>query len=168
MQFTIEREQLLKPLQFVNGIVKKRQILPILDNVLLVVQEKKLCLIASDLEVELVSHSDSLVSGVKGEITVSARKLFDICRSLPERSKLKIKLVNHKLYVMTENSRFILSTLPAVEFPRVQEEAESINFTLNIMQLKHMIERTQFAMAQQDVRYYLNGCLLYTSDAADD
>lgn len=159
MQFTIEREQLLKPLQLINGVVNKRQTLPILGNVLLVANDKRLCLTGTDLEVELTSYADLLTSSIAGDITVPARKLLDICRSLPDSSQLKMKLVAHKLYLTTDNSRFSLNTLPAAEFPRAQEATTGVEVTLNIMQLKQLIERTQFAMAQQDVRYYLNGSL---------
>ena len=159
MQFTIEREQLLKPLQLINGVVNKRQTLPILGNVLLVANDKRLCLTGTDLEVELTSYADLLALGTVGDTTVPARKLLDICRSLPDSSQLKMKLTDHKLYLTTENSRFSLNTLPAAEFPRAQETAAETEIALNIMQLKQLIERTQFAMAQQDVRYYLNGSL---------
>lgn len=159
MQFTIEREQLLKPLQLINGVVNKRQTLPILGNVLLVAKDNMLSLTGTDLEVELTSYTDLLTSNIAGDITVPARKLFDICRSLPDDSQLKIKLADNRLYLTTENSRFSLNTLPAEQFPRAQETAAEMEVTLNIMQLRQMTERTQFAMAQQDVRYYLNGSL---------
>ena len=94
-----------------------------------------------------------------GDVTVPARKLFDICRSLPEGSQLKINVEHHKLTLSAANGRFSLSTLPSAEFPKTKEATEGVEVTLKVAQLKQMIERTQFAMAQQDVRYYLNGSL---------
>jgi len=159
MQFTIEREHLLKPLQLINGVVERRQTLPILGNVLLAVKDKILSLTGTDLEVELTYHTKVQKASSEGDVTVPARKLFDICRSLPEGSKLNVKVDHHKLYLNAATSRFSLSTLPAPEFPRAKEATDGITITLDVAQLKQMIERTQFAMAQQDVRYYLNGSL---------
>ncbi len=159
MQFKIERDQLLKPLQLINGVVEKRQTLPILGNVLLTVEAKKLILTGTDLEVELSSEIKLDNTATAGEITVPARKLFDICRSLPEGSEIKVKADNHKLVLMAANGRFSLSTLAAAEFPKTKEAANGIEANVEVAQLKQMIERTQFAMAHQDVRYYLNGSL---------
>ena len=159
MQFSIECGKLIKPLQYIQGVVNKRKMSPILNNVLLTTKGNKLCLTGTDREVELTSYATLLSATTAGEVTVSARKLFDICRSLPESSKLSLRLVDHKFHIVAGNSRFSLSTLPATEFPLAKEMGEEVNFTLNTIKLKKMIERTQFAMAQQDVRYYLNGCL---------
>ena len=160
MQFTIEREQLLKPLQLINGVVERRQTLPILGNVLLSAKANNLLhLTGSDLEVELTCHTVVQKVTVPGEVTVPARKLFDICRSLPEASQLEVIIDDHKLCLRGGNSRFSLNTLPALEFPRASEATAGLTVTLAVSQLKQLIERTQFAMAQQDVRYYLNGSL---------
>ena len=159
MQFTIERDQLLKPLQLINGVVEKRQTLPILGNVLLSVAEKKLTLTGTDLEVELSGEVKLDNDASSGDITVPARKLFDICRSLPEGSEIKAKAENHKLTLTAANGRFSLSTLPATEFPKTKDAANGVEASIDVAQLKQMIERTQFAMAHQDVRYYLNGSL---------
>ena len=164
MKFTIQREQLLSPLQLVNGVVERRQTLPILGNVLLRVKGKQMRLTGTDLEVELSGTGavDKLTEA--GEITVPARKLFDICRSLPEESIITLKIEAKKLIVSAGNSRFSLVTLPASEFPKVKEEAEGVDFELNVAEFKNVISRTQFAMAQQDVRYYLNGSLWKIED----
>lgn len=159
MKLTISRDQLLKPLQQVSGVVEKRQTLPVLSNVLMVVNNSKLSLTGTDLEVEL--HSSTPLSGefMDGEITVPARKLLDICKSLPASAELEIKLDNQKLVLKSSKSRFSLTTLPANDFPVSEEGVSAYSFTINQKELKKLIEKTAFAMAQQDVRYYLNGML---------
>lgn len=159
MKFSIQRDQLLKPLQLVNGVVERRQTLPILGNILLTITEKKLQITGTDLEVELSGQADVVETSDFGDITVPARKLFDICRALPEQSDLHFNFEHHKLYLQAGNSRFSLVTLPAVEFPKVNQGAQGIEFTIETKKIKTLIMRTQYAMAQQDVRYYLNGSL---------
>ncbi len=163
MHFTIQREALLKPLQLVAGVVERRQTLPVLSNVLLVVEGQQLSLTGTDLEVELVGRVTLEEPAEAGEITVPARKLMDICKSLPSDALIDIRIDEQKLLVKAGRSRFTLSTLPANDFPTVEEGPGS--FTLNLPQAKvrRLIERTSFAMAQQDVRYYLNGMLLEVS-----
>jgi DNA polymerase-3 subunit beta len=163
MHFTIQREALLKPLQLVAGVVERRQTLPVLSNVLLVVQGQQLSLTGTDLEVELVGRVQLEESAEPGEITVPARKLMDICKSLPNDTLIDIKLDEQKLLVKAGRSRFSLSTLPANDFPTVQEGPGSLTCNLEQSKLRRLIERTSFAMAQQDVRYYLNGMLLEVS-----
>ncbi|NVK23107.1 MAG: DNA polymerase III subunit beta [Kangiellaceae bacterium] len=159
MRFTITRDQLLTPLQLVSGAVEKRQTLPILSNVLMVVDDSKLSLTATDLEVEL--KADVALEGEfePGEITVPARKLLDIVRSLGDGETVKVDMGENRLKVATPSSRFSLSTMPANEFPNVEETASLVSLNLSQTILKSLIEKTQFAMAQQDVRYYLNGML---------
>ena len=163
MHFTIQREALLKPLQLVAGVVERRQTLPVLSNVLLVVQGQQLSLTGTDLEVELVGRVQLEESAEPGEITVPARKLMDICKSLPSDALIDIKLDEQKLLVKAGRSRFTLSTLPANDFPTVEEGPGSLTCNLEQSKLRRLIERTSFAMAQQDVRYYLNGMLLEVS-----
>ncbi|AAO53559.1 DNA polymerase III subunit beta [Pseudomonas syringae pv. tomato] len=163
MHFTIQREALLKPLQLVAGVVERRQTLPVLSNVLLVVQGQQLSLTGTDLEVELVGRVQLEEPAEPGEITVPARKLMDICKSLPNDALIDIKLDDSKLIVKAGRSRFTLSTLPANDFPTVEEGPGSLTFNLVQSKLRRLIERTSFAMAQQDVRYYLNGMLLEVS-----
>lgn len=160
MHFTIQREALLKPLQLVAGVVERRQTLPVLSNVLLVVDDQQLSLTGTDLEVELVGRVQLEEPAESGEITVPARKLMDICKSLPNDTLVDIRLDDQKLVVKAGRSRFTLSTLPANDFPTVEEGPGSFTFNLNQSKLRRLIERTSFAMAQQDVRYYLNGMLL--------
>lgn len=160
MHFTIQREALLKPLQLVAGVVERRQTLPVLSNVLLVVEGQQLSLTGTDLEVELVGRVMLEDAAEPGEITVPARKLMDICKSLPSDALIDIRVDDQKLLVKAGRSRFTLSTLPANDFPTVEEGPGSLTFNLPQAKLRRLIERTSFAMAQQDVRYYLNGMLL--------
>ncbi|MEG6654067.1 DNA polymerase III subunit beta, partial [Pseudomonas aeruginosa] len=160
MHFTIQREALLKPLQLVAGVVERRQTLPVLSNVLLVVEGQQLSLTGTDLEVELVGRVVLEDAAEPGEITVPARKLMDICKSLPNDVLIDIRVEEQKLLVKAGRSRFTLSTLPANDFPTVEEGPGSLNFSIAQSKLRRLIDRTSFAMAQQDVRYYLNGMLL--------
>lgn len=160
MHFTIQREALLKPLQLVAGVVERRQTLPVLSNVLLVVEGQQLSLTGTDLEVELVGRVSLDEPAEPGEITVPARKLMDICKSLPNDALIDIRVDDQKLLVKAGRSRFSLSTLPANDFPTVEEGPGSLTLSLSQSKLRRLIERTSFAMAQQDVRYYLNGMLL--------
>ena len=161
MKFTAARETLLKPLQAVIGVVERRQTMPILSNVLLVARDGQLAVTATDLEVELVAQAD-VDTETGGEITVSGRKLLDICRALPEGSEISVAASAEKLAVRSGRSRFNLATLPAAEFPVVEDIKASQGITVSQETLGRLIEKTHFSMAQQDVRYYLNGMLLET------
>ncbi|GGJ94951.1 DNA polymerase III subunit beta [Pseudomonas matsuisoli] len=163
MHFSIQREALLKPLQLVAGVVERRQTLPVLSNVLLVVEGQQLSLTGTDLEVELVGRVTLDDVAEPGEITVPARKLMDICKSLPSDTSIDVRVDEQKLLIKAGRSRFTLSTLPAGDFPTVEESQGSMTFSLPQAKLRRLIERTGFAMAQQDVRYYLNGMLLEVS-----
>ncbi len=160
MKFVISRDTLLKPLNLVAGVVERRQTLPILANILLVVDGERVSLTGTDLEVELVGRVQLPVAAAEsGEVTVPARKLVDICKSLPEGSDIEFTSAENKVTVKSGRSRFTLSTLPAREFPNVEDSMGTHQFTVKQGQLKRLIDRTSFAMAQQDVRYYLNGML---------
>ncbi|MEH6635104.1 MAG: DNA polymerase III subunit beta [Halioglobus sp.] len=159
MKFSISRDDLLKPLNLVAGVVERRQTLPILANVLMVLDGDRLALTGTDLEVELVGRVHLPTAGESGEVTVPARKLVDICKSLPEGSDIQFSAQEGKVTVKSGRSRFTLSTLPAREFPNVEDSMGTHQFTVKQGQLKRLIDRTGFAMAQQDVRYYLNGML---------
>jgi DNA polymerase III subunit beta len=159
MKFVISRDALLKPLNLVAGVVERRQTLPILANVLLSLEDRHLSLTGTDLEVELVGRVQLPAPGEDGEVTVPARKLVDICKSLPEGSDIEFSVVEGKASVKSGRSRFTLSTLPAREFPSVEDSIGTHHFTVKQGQLRRLIDRTSFAMAQQDVRYYLNGML---------
>ena len=159
MQFSVTRESLLKPLQMISGVVEKRQTLPVLSNVLLSLKDSELLLTGTDLEVELTGKLMVDEAKLGGEITVPARKLFDICKSLPENSVINFSVEENKCLVKSGRSRFSLTTLQASEFPKVTEELETFTLKIPQLKLKELIEATSFAMAQQDVRYYLNGML---------
>jgi DNA polymerase-3 subunit beta len=163
MKFTIQREAILKPLQLIGGVVERRQTLPILANVLLKAESDSLTLTATDLEVELVV-STGLDGTEAGNTTLPARKFMDICRALPEGAMLDISVEKERVLIRSGKSRFILASLPASEFPAVDEIRTQLNFSIEQNKLKQLIERTQFAMAHQDVRYYLNGLLLEVGD----
>jgi DNA polymerase-3 subunit beta len=159
MKFTIQRENFLKPLQQVIGVVERRQTLPVLGNVLINAGKKQVRLTATDLEVELQAQVAVSVTE-PGDITLPARKLLDICRTLPEQAQLDISVKNERAVVKSGKSRFTLSTLPASEFPVIDKLKSASKFSLPQKELHRLIERTSFAMAQQDVRYYLNGLML--------
>ncbi|WP_045856404.1 DNA polymerase III subunit beta [Teredinibacter purpureus] len=159
MKFAVSREALIKPLQLVAGVVERRQTLPVLANVLLVIEGSQLSLTGTDLEVEIVGRVQLDGAPGDGEITVPAKKFLDICRALPEGSVIEFSLKDQKVTVKSGRTRFTLSTLPANEFPTVEQGADDINFSSEQKEIKRLIDRTSFAMAQQDVRYYLNGML---------
>lgn len=163
MQFTIAREALLKPLQLVANTVERRQTLSILSNVLLVLKNGELSLTGTDLEVEMIGRAQVSNELDAGEITVPARKLFDIVKSLPDSSDIDFTLDNNKLTVKSGRSRFTLTTLPASDFPAIEDNINSMTVQLQQKQLKRLIDAVSFSMAQQDVRYYLNGMMLEIS-----
>lgn len=159
MNIIIKREELLPALQTVNGVVERRQTLPILSNLLLAASKENIKLTASDMEVELVATIDKSCREA-GEITLPARKLLDICRALPEDAEIKVETSGDQIQVRSGKSRFSLSTLPSQEYPLVEIGEPAVEFSLSQHTLKSLLDRTAFAMAQQDVRYYLNGLLL--------
>lgn len=159
MRFSVSRDALLKPLQLVAGVVERRQTLPVLSNVLIQLEDDRLSLTGTDLEVEIVGRIQLEQAGESGEITVPARKLVDICRSLPDSAQIEFLEDGQKLVVKSGRSRFSLSTLPANDFPNVEDGPSDLQFTCAQKDIKRLIDRTAFAMAQQDVRYYLNGML---------
>ncbi len=159
MEITINRSALLPSLQVVNGVIERRQPLPILVNFLLSVTEGEICLTGSDMEVELISRIKANNKDT-GDITLPARKMLDICRALPEDADIKINITADKAQVRSGKSRFTLTTLPPVEFPIIEVGEKLAEFSLQQTTLKEILEKTAFSMAQQDVRYYLNGLLL--------
>ena len=161
MKLTASREALLKPLQAVIGVVERRQTMPILANVLLVAKDGQVAVTATDLEVELVATTEVEV-GAAGEVTVPGRKLLDICRALPEGAEVSVNLSGEKLNVKSGRSKFSLMTLPAAEFPTVEDINAGQTLTVAQGTLAKLLDKTHFSMAQQDVRYYLNGLLLET------
>ncbi len=163
MRFTLQREAFLKPLAQVVNVVERRQTLPVLANFLVQVQDGQLSLTGTDLEVEMVSRI-AVEDAENGETTIPARKLFEIIRALPDGSRITVSQTADKVTVQAGRSRFTLATLPANDFPSVDEVEATERVAVPEASLKELIERTAFAMAQQDVRYYLNGLLFDLRD----
>jgi DNA polymerase-3 subunit beta len=156
-----QRDSLLAPLQSVSGIVEKRHTLPILSNVLLEKKGDALTFLATDIEIQITTST--AVAGGDGDsaVTVGAKKLQDILRSLPDSSEISLNLEDKRLLVKAGKSRFSLQTLPAEDFPRMAiSDADPKTITVTQKQFRHLLGQTQFSMAAQDVRYYLNGLLL--------
>jgi DNA polymerase-3 subunit beta len=162
MKFQIQREDLLIPLQKIIGAVEKRQTMPALSNILVKADSDKISLTATDLEIELVTTL-GMVADETGETTLPARKLLDICKALPEEANISITVDADKALIKSGRSRFSLSTLPADDFPALETINTVAQFDLPQKTLKELIDKTAFAMALQDVRYYLNGLLLEVS-----
>ncbi len=162
MNFRIQREQLLNPLQQIIGAVEKRQTMPALSNVLLNADEQSLKLTATDLEIELRASVDMFIDE-PGDITVPARKLLDICKALPDEANIEFSVDGEKALIRSGRSRFTLVTLPAADFPSLDTIESQFSFEVSQKTLRDLINKTAFAMAQQDVRYYLNGLLFEVS-----
>jgi DNA polymerase-3 subunit beta len=158
MRFSLQREVFLKPLAQVVNVVERRQTLPVLANLLVQVRQGQLSLTGTDLEVEMVARH-AVDDAQDGETTIPARKLFEIVRALPDGSKVTVSQSGDKITVQAGRSRFTLASLPANDFPSVDEVEATERVRVPEAGLKELIERTAFAMAQQDVRYYLNGLL---------
>ena len=164
MNINIQKETLEQPLSQIIGVVEKRQTLPILGNVYLGLENNTLTMIGSDLETEITTRVHN-VGGADGKTTVSARKLFDICRSLPAEAMLSMIVEDDtKMVVKAGKSRFTLQTLSATDYPRLEETVWKQEFSLSQQQLNNLLTRTSFSMAQQDVRYFLNGLLIEAGD----
>jgi len=156
----IPRDALLKPLQAVSGIVERRQTLPILANILLEQKDGRLFVTATDLEMQITAYSE-LAGKQDQSITVAARKLQDLLRALPDDAVLNVDTAAGKMTVRAGRSRFNLQTLPAADYPRIglaQEQLQTIS--LPQRDFRGLLKLAEFAMAQQDIRYYLNGMLL--------
>ncbi len=160
MHFSITREQLLPPLQLVSGIVERKQTLPMLANVLFTIEGDELSLLASDLEVELIGKLNLVNQANAIRIAIPTRKVLDICRALPETSVIDFFVENQKVTIKSGRSRFTLSAFQAEDFPYIDSQASTAQFIIPQKDFRYLLEKTQFAMAQQDVRYYLNGLLL--------
>lgn len=154
-----QKETLLKPLQAVVGVVERKHTLPILSNILVENVAGRTALIATDLELQITTWMDGKADNDTA-FTVSARKLLDITRSLPEETALSLDLNNEQMRILAGKSRFNLQTLPAKDFPKLQTgEGEGVTFRINAGKLRKLLSRAQYAMAVQDIRYYLNGMM---------
>ena len=164
MKFVINREALLGSLQQIVSVIEKRQTMPILSNVLLVIENEQLTMTGTDLEVQLIAKLD-LPDATSGAITVPARKFLDICRLLPAGSEIRFEQNEDKVKITSNRSRFSLNCLPADNYPEFAEGELEHQFVINAGQFKRALEKTTFCMANQDVRYYLNGLLLHISNS---
>ena len=157
-----KRDDLLNPLQTVSGIVERRHTLPILSNVMIERIGERVSLLATDLEIQVTTSFDA--PHKKSEdcrITTSARKLQDILRALPEQAEITLELQQNRLQVKAAKSSFVLQTLPAEDFPRLTSTVDqATEIVLSQKALRSLLLLVQYAMAQQDIRYYLNGMLL--------
>lgn len=159
--FTAPRDALLAPLQSVSGIVEKRHTLPILSNVLIEKKGDALTLLATDIEIQIRNRTTAAVGAEDVAITVGARKLQDILRALPDTADVSLTLDDKRITLKAGKSRFQLQTLPAADYPRLAPpEGEGVHFTTTQKAFKKQLAQVQYAMAQQDIRYYLNGLLL--------
>ncbi|MFT3741679.1 MAG: DNA polymerase III subunit beta [Gammaproteobacteria bacterium] len=161
MQLTVQREALLEPLQMIIGVVERRQTLPIIGHVLLKIENNILTLTATDTEIELIGHVE-LAEPVteQMEVTVPGRKFLDICRALDANAQLNIRVEKERLLIRAGSGRFVLVTLPASQFPKFEDSEALAQFTMEEHALNGLLYATHFAMAQQDIRYYLNGLSL--------
>jgi DNA polymerase-3 subunit beta len=159
MRIVINRDALLGPLIQAGGVVERRQTLPILANVLIQARDAQLAITATDLEVELKTHTEARVES-EAAFTIPARKLLEICKALPPGAQINMDVEGEKAVIRSGRSRFTLGLLPAQDYPGIEPSAAGQGFDIQTRILKNLIEKTQFAMALQDVRYYLNGLLL--------
>jgi len=165
MKFTADREILLRPLQLVTGVVERRQTLPVLSNLLVRAADGAVSITGTDLEVQLVASVDGIEVEQEGSATIPARKLADIWRSLVEGAQVSVALEGSRTIVRSGRSRFALATLPVDEFPDVASQDADVSVSLPLADLQRLLDKTSFAMAQQDVRYFLNGMLLEITSA---
>jgi len=164
MKLIVNRESLLNPLQQIVNVVEKKQTMPILSNVLIRLEKNRLQMTGTDLEVQ-ISASTYLEQSEDGATTVPARKFLDLCRLLPAHAEIKLDLQDNKLRMVSGRSRFSLSTLPAEDYPHFSQANSEGEFQITSQQLKKALDKTLFCMANQDVRYYLNGLLLIISNS---
>ncbi|MCP5169468.1 MAG: DNA polymerase III subunit beta [Hahellaceae bacterium] len=164
MHILINREALLAPLQAIAGMVERKQTMPVLSNVLMVASENGLTITGTNMEVELVCDINQVEILQTGSITVPARKLSDICRSLPDQTMLDVSIESDRFHLRSGKSHFTLATLPAEQFPNIEESSQDQSITVLQGDFKKLLDASSFAMAQQDVRYYLNGMLIEIGD----
>ncbi len=165
MNITFERETLIRPLTYVTGVVERRQTLPVLSYVLIRSGTGGVTLTGTDLETEVVVQCTAS-AGNHVDMTLPARKLLDICRALPQGAKIEVRKDGSKAIIKAGRSRFTLLTLPSSDFPSIETTQWEERISLDQKALRRVLEETGFCMAQQDVRYYLNGLLLELNGSA--
>lgn len=164
MQFIVARENLLKPLQQVCGVLSSRPSLPVLNNILVQIAGDRLTLTGSDLEVELSTFVQLTSASEDGVFTIPARKFLDICRSLNDDAEITVNYENDRVLVTAERSKFNLATLPAESYPNLTQLDVEVELNLEQSVLRRVMEATQFSMANQDARYFLNGMKFETEN----
>jgi len=164
LNFTIQRDALLPHIQLASGVVERRQTMQVLSNLLCVLESDRLTFTGTDQEVEISSGTSNVVNYVSGEVTIPARKLVDICRGLPGKAEIAFELQGNRVKISSGRFRSNLSTLPATSFPNVEMEEGDSEVTVDAKSLSSLLDKTSFAMAQQDVRYFFNGMLLELDD----
>jgi DNA polymerase III subunit beta len=160
-----KRDEILGPLSAVSGIIERRHTLPILSNVLIDRSASSVSFLATDIEIQITARSSLAASGEAKAVTVGARKLVDILRALPDGAEVTLQQQDKRLLVKAGKSRFTLQTMPAEDFPRLAKPAGDVaRFALPQKALRRLLGLVQYAMAQQDIRYYLNGLLLVVEE----
>lgn len=156
-QFSIEREVLLSSLLLVVGAIDKKNTLPVLSNVLIDLKKDHLTLSGTDTEIEFTSRIMLTNKADEGRITVPAKKFIDICRSLTDGSMINLSVQDDRVLVTSGRSRFVLMSLPADDYPATPDEQPLLEFEIETRALIDLLQVSHFSMAQQDVRFYLNG-----------
>src|SRR5437588_10458027 len=160
-----KRDNILNPLSAVSGIIERRHTLPILSNVLIERTAQALSFLATDIEIQISARGAPIAGGEPRAVTVGARKLVDILRALPEEAEVTLQQQDKRLLIKAGKSRFTLQTLPAEDFPRLAKPAgEAARFALSQRALRRLLGLVQYAMAQKDIRYYLNGLLMVVEE----
>ena len=164
MNFTIDRNSLLKPLGHVSSVVERRNTIPILSNVLIETNSSKVSFTATDMDMDIVEETSCIVSS-QGKVTLAAHTLYDIVRKLPDGSEVKIELKEFNVEVSAGKSKFILPTLPVDDYPIMTNIEKNYEFTVQSIDLANLIDNTKFAISSEETRYYLNGIFLHVPDS---
>ena len=167
MQFTIDRNSLLKPLGHIYSVVERRNTIPILSNVLIETNSSKISLTATDMDMDIVEVTGCIVSK-QGKTTLSAHTLYDIVRKLPDGAEIKIELLDLNVEVSAGKSKFILPTLPVDDYPVMTEIEKGNEFALQSVDILNLIDNTKFAISSEETRYYLNGIYLHVPEDNKD
>ena len=166
MQFVVKRDVLLKSLNFVQGVVEKKNTLPILSNVLLQLKDKKLSIVATDLDIIFYDEIKDVKIINEGSSTTSAAILYDILRKISSNAELKFDLKSeNKLSLKSENSDFNLLCLPTDNFPTFSDEFEGQEINLNNNRFLKLLNKTKISISNDDTRHYLNGIFLHITEA---
>lgn len=163
MYFEVTRQALMTPLKMIAGVVERKQVTPILGHILVKIQQQQLSLTATDNEIELKYHM-SIEAGEDGEMTIPALKLYDICRALNKEATITVKQKEQRAMLTSGRGRFALMTLPAGDFPNSDSLIADLEFSVTQNTLRYLLNKTQFAVAQQDARPALNGLLIEIQD----